>query len=444
MTASREAIERRSNLLLMQLREFVGGSAGLAVVKAPPGSGKTFLLLQLVERAHELGQRVAIATQTNSQADDICQRLARDYPAIPVVRFVGKGMFATDLGGSVRFISKTKELPAGNAAIVATTAKWGMVNLSEPFDLLFVDEAWQMAWADFMLLGQVAARFVLIGDPGQIPPTVTVPVERWETSPRAPHQAAPEILESDPAIGSIRGELPACRRLPADAVELVRPFYDFEFDAWAEPGERYVYARSKGDGHELDAVIDGLKHVSAIAVSIGTPEGGPPLEDDREVAALAAGVVRRILERKALAAAEDDGKPSELVPDEIGITSTHRAMNSALERALPNGLRGRVRVDTPERWQGLERKVMIAVHPLSSVIHPTAFDLETGRLCVMASRHRSGLIVLTRDHIPYTLRTHIPSAEQAVGRPDVTGRGHQQHLGFWDQLDRAKRVIKVA
>ena len=38
--------------------------------------------------------------------------------------------------------------------------------------MLFVEEAWQMAWADFMLLGQVAPRFVLIGDPGQIPPVV--------------------------------------------------------------------------------------------------------------------------------------------------------------------------------------------------------------------------------------------------------------------------------
>jgi hypothetical protein len=87
---------------------------------------------------------------------------------------------------------------------------------------------------------------------------------------------------------------------------------------------------------------------------------------------------------------------------------------------------------------------MVAVHPLSSVVHPSAFDLETGRLCVMASRHRSGLIVLTRDHIPRTLATHIPAAEQAVGRPDVTGRGHQQHLGFWEQLEADGRVIRVA
>jgi len=42
---------------------------------------------------------------------------------------------------------------------------------------------------------------------------------------------------------------------------------------------------------------------------------------------------------------------------------------------------------------------MVAVHPLSGVTDPTAFDLSTGRLCVMTSRHRVGLFLVTRDHV---------------------------------------------
>ncbi len=64
----------------------------------------------------------------------------------------------------------------------------------DPFELLFVDEAWQMAWCDFMLLQQVASKFVLIGDPGQIPPVVTIPTQRWETSPRAPHRSGSRVV----------------------------------------------------------------------------------------------------------------------------------------------------------------------------------------------------------------------------------------------------------
>ena len=82
---------------------------------------------------------------------------------------------------------------------------------------------------------------------------------------------------------------------------------------------------------------------------------------------------------------------------------------------------------------------MIAVHPLSGVIDPSAFDLETGRLCVMASRHQAGFIMLTRDHVGETLRNYVPSAEQAPGRPDIVGRGHDAHLRFWTQLEDARQ-----
>ena len=114
-------------------------------------------------------------------------------------------------------------------------------------------------------------------------------------------------------------------------------------------------------------------------------------------------------------------------------------MNAALGDAL-GGRANEVRIDTPERWQGLERPVMIAIHPLSGVIDPSAFDLETGRLCVMASRHQAGLILITRDHVIETLRNYVPSAGQAPGRPDVVGRGHHSHLRFWEQLEAAGAV----
>jgi hypothetical protein len=40
----------------------------------------------------------------------------------------------------------------------------------------------------------------------------------------------------------------------------------------------------------------------------------------------------------------------------------------------------------------------------------------------MASRHRGGFIILTRDHVWETLNLTVPSAEQPVGRVDIAGR----------------------
>jgi hypothetical protein len=397
-------------------------------------------LLRVVDASHRRGLRVAVATQTNSQADDICDRLAHQYRHLPVCRFSASNVSAN---GPVPVVQRASELP-DHCVAVGTVAKWGMVDLERSFDVVLVDEAWQMAWADFMLLAQVAPRFVLIGDPGQIPPVVTIAVERWETSPRAPHQPAPDLLLSDPKVPKVALDLPATYRLPADSVELVRHFYDFEFGSWAAPGERSVTTRRARDGGDpVDPAIDTLAWSSAAILAIDTPPDGPPLRRDDDVARLAVHLVERLLERNAMVQ-EGTGETRALTPDDIGITATHRVMNGAIERKLPAGLRGRVKVDTAERWQGLERAVMVVVHPLSGVVHPSPFDVETGRLCVMASRHRAGMIVISRDHVPDTLATHIPAGEQAPGRPDVTGRGHEAHERFWWTLKDRGCVTQVA
>jgi hypothetical protein len=97
---------------------------------------------------------------------------------------------------------------------------------------------------------------------------------------------------------------------------------------------------------------------------------------------------------------------------------------------LAAGIEG-VKVDTAERWQGLERKLMVIVHPLSSTPDPDFdFDLGTGRLCVMASRHQHGMVVVSRDHVSDTLSGLMPPATQPLGRPDEASRSLRAHRRF--------------
>ena len=51
------------------------GDQGLTIVKAPPGAGKTYLLLQILKQLNKT-HRIAVACFTNAQADDICKRCA--------------------------------------------------------------------------------------------------------------------------------------------------------------------------------------------------------------------------------------------------------------------------------------------------------------------------------------------------------------------------------
>jgi hypothetical protein len=163
------------------------------------------------------------------------------------------------------------------------------------------------------------------------------------------------------------------------------------------------------------------------------------MEVDADVARACVQVVERALASRARL--RIDTEERELLPGDIGIAATHRKMVTAIDLALPAGLRGQVRVDTPERWQGLECALMLAVHPLCGVRQPSEFDLETGRLCVMASRHLCGFVLVTRDHVGTTLERTIPFARQPVGAPDVAGRGHAQHVALWSTLAAAGAVF---
>ena len=437
-------IEQVSDRLTRQFCDAVAGDVRLIVVKAPPGSGKTYLLVKAAHVAVAAGLRVAVGAQTNTQADDICVRLAAGDTETSICRFAAGDAVPQDLGPRVGWTSDKRDLPAGPGAVVATVAKWSLVKLSQSYDIFIVDEAWQMAWADFMLCSAVSARFALIGDPGQIPPVVPIPVQRWETAPRAPHQPAPELILADPDIAALSLELPACRRLPYDSVDIVRSFYDFGFASCAQPGERSVTVdRIRDVRVPQDDVIELLAERSTVALTLPTPPDGPPLELDTEAARAAVDVALRALQRGAVVVDDASGRKRELRPEDIGFAATHRVVNTALMEALPSSLRQLVRVDTPERWQGLERRLMIVVHPLSGVTSPSGFDIQTGRLCVMVSRHRAGLVVVARDHILHTLQTHMPSAEQSVGRPDITGRGHAANLHFWEGLERDGLIVSA-
>ena len=84
---------------------------------------------------------------------------------------------------------------------------------------------------------------------------------------------------------------------------------------------------------------------------------------------------------------------------------------------------------------------MIAIHPLLGVCALRSRPGD-GAGFVMASRHRAGAergLARPRRRQPW--RATSPGAEQAVGRPDVSGRGHLKNLEFWRALADRGAVI---
>lgn len=460
------------------LKSFIVSGTNIAIVKAPPGSGKTYTLVESLDSAIEKRLRILVAAQTNNQVDEICLRIAERYPVRAgerrVIRFSSSGYevpagTGEEFDQKVEIVESKGALPDGPCVVVSTVAKLALTDFANSFDLLYVDEAWQMAWADFLPLRHVADRYILIGDPGQIPPTVAIEVDRWEATPFPPHAPAPDLLLHNEQLDPFRTEfrLPMCRRLPHDSVALVNSFYDFEFGAVAAPGERFLRPASleslRVDGRRaqssqssqssqasrVDAALARMWAAetpwTTAMITHPTPETGLPVGTDTELAAVVVDVIRRLLELECVVSTKpsEAANPRRLLASDIGVVSTHNLMNAAINQrllAVKKSFR-EIRVTTPERWQGLEKPVMIAVHPLSGVMAPSEFDLETGRLCVMASRHRAACLFVTRDHIGRTLDRHLPAATQALGGADITGRGHDVHRDFIDYHEERNLVV---
>lgn len=439
--SAKKAIEKKVNSIRDALVSIVTSGTGKSIIQAPPGSGKTRLLSEVAIEAAKMNLRIAVATQTKGQADELCDRIIQLNPKIRVIRYISS-KDDPNPNLSPKVVCKSDiEMENSACVVVGTSAKWGLVSKFSSFDLLFIEEAWQMSYASFLLLAdRIAPCLVMIGDPGQIPPVVTIPTHRWSTHEKGPHLAAPLIVAKGVEAKNMFA-LPATRRLPSDTAELIKDFYDFSFESYAEKGEKRIKPMKMNTKSVISKALGRFENGSVIGMTVRTPKNGPPQVKDNCLIEAAIKSAQELVNSKAEIYEGSD--KTIITAADIGIVATHRTMVNSISLSLPSELRGHIRVDTPERWQGLERKAMIAIHPLSGTTSPSNFDLETGRLCVMASRHKSGLILLTRDHLSETLDNCFPEADQPFGSGDISGKGHFLNEQFWNSIIKIEQVVSV-
>jgi hypothetical protein len=128
-----------------------------------------------------------------------------------------------------------------------------------------------------------------------------------------------------------------------------------------------------------------------------------------------------------------------VTPDRIAIGTAHRDQAAAIRAALARpawaglGL-GEVTVDTANRLQGREYDVTIVLHPLSGRRDATAFHLETGRLCVLLSRHRHACVVVGRSGIAELLDAHPHAEPVRLGVPVKFPDGWAAHQAVLSHL----------
>ncbi|CAL9452755.1 hypothetical protein SUDANB21_02477 [Streptomyces sp. enrichment culture] len=393
------------------LHDTLHGAARGVVVDSPPGAGKSTLVVRAALELAEAGRPLMVVAQTNAQVDDLVLRLAEKNPDLPVGRLHSSDTDPYDkaLDGldQVRTSAKAADL-AGLPVVLSTAAKWAHVKNVEPWQHAIVDEAYQMRSDALLAVAGLFERALFVGDPGQLDPFSIVGAEQWAGLSYDPSgSAVTTLLAHNPDLPQHR--LPVSWRLPASAAPLVSDaFYPFTpFRSGTDHGDRALTLAVPSDGSGPDRVIDEAAESGWGLLEL--PARHTPRTDPEAVGAVAQ-VVRRLLDRGGASVSERSPDPVPLTADRVAVGTAHRDQAAAIRAALADLGVSDVTVDTANRLQGREYDVTVVLHPLSGRPDATAFHLETGRLCVLASRHRHACIVVCREGVTDLLDDY-PSTE---------------------------------
>jgi hypothetical protein len=457
------------------------------IVDSPPGAGKSTLVVAAAASLAERGERVMVVGQTNEQVDDLIDRMAGEHGILQIGR-----LSAQDYTPAPR-VARHANVTARSAiadlvdhpVVIATAAKWatlattglattGLANTglattgsakTGPADLgahwpwAIIDEAYQMRSDSLLKIAHLFDKALFVGDPGQLDPFSVVETERWLGLNWDPMSSAVAVLlTNNPGLPV--HTLPVSWRLPATAAPVVcAAFYPFSgFTAATALGDRAMRWNTHPFG--MTSFDRALQTAADTGWALYELPHRHTLRTDAEAVGACAELAARVLLRGAVAFSERPGGPHDVTADRIAIGVAHRDQAAAVKRALREralaypllggaglnntglGNPGRdvtkVVADTANRLQGREFDVMIMLHPLSGRRDATAFHLEAGRLCVLASRHRHACIVVARAGIPELLDAHPPAEPVHLGVPVKFPDGWEAHQSFMAHLARCR------
>lgn len=379
------------------------------VVDSPPGAGKSTLVLRAATGLADAKEPVMVVAQTNEQVDDLVDRLATDRPDLRIGRLSAGDYVPADRVArheGVTVAAKAIDL-TDHAVVLGTAHKWATVGADAARPWAIVDEAYQMRSDLLLRIARLFTAALFVGDPGQLDPFSTVETGRWLGLSWDPMQSAvATLLRNNPDI-PVR-MLPVSWRLPASAAPVVsEAFYPFTgFRAATTAEDRTLEWNTRAFG--ANALDDVLETAATGGWALCELPAMHTLRADGEMAGTCAALANRLLQRGAVTRSERGEAP--VTASRIAIGTAHRDQAQAVRGTLADlGVAG-VTVDTANKLQGREFDVVVVWHPLSGRRDATAFHLESGRMCVLTSRHRHACVVVARAGIPELLDAY-PSAE---------------------------------
>jgi hypothetical protein len=415
----------------------------LVIIDSPPGAGKTWFCERLIALAQGLNLRVLYVAPKVDQGCDLARRLLDYNPGFGIDILVGRNRTCPeDLLNRIHWLSDAGEAGANRAVVVSNPAMLAVHRdrLQTRFDLMVIDEAYQIAAKEMFPIADLGSTVVMVGDPGQLAPMITVETSEFEDGGSHVHWAAPlEVLRLHPSVPVF--QLPASRRLVEDTVRIVQPaFYpNLEFSSAAHSRDRRLKFEAVGIDDPIDGALDLLQHGASLT-GVLLP-GEPPAinERDPDLEELIARAIQRMLRRGARWVGNRHLQQSDIAVIDSHVLSGGGVRARLQERGLHD-----VRVATPELWQGRESPVVFVKHPLNVGGRPGGFDLDPGRFCVMLSRHQLACILVGRESIGTQLENYLhDSRGTPIASRDLVWKGFQAHSTVWRLLSSEQRLVRV-
>jgi hypothetical protein len=349
-------------------------------IQGPPGAGKTFTGARMICDAVKRGKKVGITALSHKVIRKLLEEVVAaaqeaGQPGIHCLQKTDEFESTPEIEVTNRNEDAWHGLRSGEANVLGGTSwVWSPAAAHEILDVLFIDEAGQMALADVIAVAQAARNLVLIGDPQQLerplkgshPPGAELSalehlLDGRKTMPESMGMLLPETYRMHPAICDFTSEL----------------FYDSRLTAEQKTRFRTL------SGH---AWLGGAGLWLVPVAHEGNRNSSP--EEVRAVREIVASLVA-----PAIAWYRSAGNPRPMSLEDILVVAPYNMQAADLQAALPAG----ARVGTVDKFQGQEAPVVIYSLTTSSPADAPRgmeFLYSLNRLNVATSRGMSIVILV--------------------------------------------------
>lgn len=365
-------------------------------VQGPPGSGKTYTGSRMIAGLLAAGQRVGILSNSHKAINHllagVMQLAAERGLVVSAVKKATRDRPATgyDGPGPVCNLYQNGEVWACGAQLVAGTA-WLFADpgADQALDVLFVDEAGQVALANLVAAGTSARNIVLLGDQMQL----SQPVQGVHPG-RSGDSALDWLLDGAATIAPDRGIFlatshrmhPRVCRFISDAV------YDGRLEAEAGNERRTLLLGA--DAHAL------LRPAGIVHAAIEHQSCSQRSEAE---AALVAQIYTSALRQRFT---DKHGMARPMTAQHILVVAPYNVQVNLLQRTLPAD----ARVGTVDKFQGQEAELVIVSMTTSSeqdLPRHLEFLYSKNRLNVAVSRAKCLAIVIASPAL-MAIKCHTP------------------------------------